>query len=563
MQTWVDRLGGWVRRYGPAEVIGLAAAVVAGSAVAAHASTELPLIAYAASVAESIGFYAAFLVGQLVRSDGAGGRLRRIAVTASAMTVEFGPAEALDTLLLRPAAIAGATALSGNVVAGVVAGKLAADLVFYLVAATSYTVLARRLLARLAPPAAPPAAGEVAETASAGRPRDREAPSRLGRGRPAPPALVMDLDQVSEAYHRFVAAIPGVQVHFATKCNPDPGVLAHLHRLGSGFEIASHPELRLLRSLGVAPAEVIFSSPVKPWWHIEDAWVDGVRRFAVDSEGELAKLAAHAPGAEIYVRLATTGSSDVPSEGKFGVRPDAAVQLLRTAVDYGLRPWGIAFHVGSQMPDPEAWRAPINQAADALRTLRSDGIRLSALDIGGGFPADYGSRLPPIEAYGSVIADALRTLPYEVEVVAEPGRGLVADAGTLRTTVLGVAVRDGVRWAHLDVGAFNGGMEALETNYGLVLPMSDLRGGPTARWNVTGPSCDSQDTLRFAVPLSAALAPGDTVLLGTAGAYTTAYASEFNGFDVPRCVCVGGMRREPSATDTADEETRRSALLRR
>ena len=98
-----------------------------------------------------------------------------------------------------------------------------------------------------------------------------------------------------------------------------------------------------------------------------------------------------------------------------------------------------------------------------MERLVPAGVRLAALDIGGGFPADYGQPVPPIEDYGVIIGSALATLPYAVEVLAEPGRGLVADAGRLETTVIGIAERRGRRWAHLDVGAFNGVMEALET----------------------------------------------------------------------------------------------------
>jgi len=223
----------------------------------------------------------------------------------------------------------------------------------------------------------------------------------------------------------------------------------------------------------------------------------------------------------------------VPSEGKFGVGPDEAVRLLLAAVDAGLRPWGLTFHVGSQMTDPRAWAAPIREARMIMERLVPAGVRLAALDIGGGFPADYGQPVPPIEDYGVVIGSALATLPYAVEVLAEPGRALVADAGHLETTVIGIAERRGRRWAHLDVGAFNGVMEALETGRQLVLPMRDHREGPTVPWAVTGPSCDSQDTLHHSVPLSAELQVGDRVTLGTAGAYTTAYASAFNGFEVP------------------------------
>jgi ornithine decarboxylase len=346
--------------------------------------------------------------------------------------------------------------------------------------------------------------------------------------------LIMDLGVVTEHFDRFRRALPGVAVHFATKCQPDPPLLRHLLSLGSRFEVASGAELTTLIELGVRPSEVLVSNPVKPWWHIRDAYAAGVTRFAADSDAELIKLARYAPGAAVMIRLAVSpAASDVPSEGKFGVEPDEAVRLLLAAVDAGLQPWGLTFHVGSQMTDPRAWTAPIHEVAMIMERLAPLGVRLAALDIGGGFPADYGHPVPPIEDYGVIISAALARLPYAVEVLAEPGRGLVADAGRLETTVIGVAERRGRRWVHLDVGAFNGGMEALETDRQLVLPMSDHRGGPTDDWVVTGPSCDSQDTLRDHAPLSALLQIGDRGTLHTAGAYTTAYASPFNGFPIP------------------------------
>ena len=100
--------------------------------------------------------------------------------------------------------------------------------------------------------------------------------------------------------------------------------------------MASLPELATLIELGVRPPEVIFSNPVKPWWHIRDAYAAGVHRFAADSDAELAKLARYAPGAAVMIRLAVPpAASDVPSEGKFGVEPDEAVRLLLAAVDAG------------------------------------------------------------------------------------------------------------------------------------------------------------------------------------------------------------------------------------
>ena len=368
---------------------------------------------------------------------------------------------------------------------------------------------------------------------------DPLASDRLARLPGPTPFLVLDLDRVAAAYRSFTAALPGVAVHYAMKCNPDVRVLTRLRELGGRFEIASAAELRTLADLGVDPADVLYSNPVKPAAHVAEAWRAGVWRFAVDGEPELAKLAAHAPGAAVYARIRTAAdASTVPSEGKFGVTPAEAAALLRRARDLGLRPYGLAFHVGSQMLAPAAWEAAVRQAGTVLRELAADGIRLELLDLGGGFPARYDTVPPPLTDFADAIFAAIGAhLPYVPPVLAvEPGRGLVAEAGVMVATVIGLAERAGRRWVHLDVGAFNGFMEALESGNRLRFPVSDSRGSARAPAHLTGPTCDSQDTILFDVPLSVDLAVDDRVFLGSAGAYTTSYASDFNGFAVPRTV---------------------------
>lgn len=357
---------------------------------------------------------------------------------------------------------------------------------------------------------------------------------------PATPYLQMDLAAVGTAYRRLAAALPGVGVHFAMKCNPDPDVLTTLHHAGCGFEIASATELDALRAIGVPAHTVLFSNPVKPIDHVRRAGAAGVARFAVDSAAEIDKVAAAAPGARVYVRLAVAaGTSQVASEGKFGVDAEAAVGLLRRARRAGVEPYGLTFHVGSQMLDPGAWARAIATCGDIMRTLAADDIRLTLLDLGGGFPARYDAAVPPIEAYGAqIIAAANAHLPYPVALVVEPGRALVAEAGTMVAEVIGTAQRAGRTWVHLDVGAFNGLIEALETGNRLRFPVTDSRGArDKALVHLTGPSCDSQDTILYDVALSRGIRAGDQVFIGSAGAYTTAYASTFNGFAIPTTRC--------------------------
>jgi ornithine decarboxylase len=306
---------------------------------------------------------------------------------------------------------------------------------------------------------------------------------------------------------------------------------------------ASLGELQALVAIGVRASDVIFSNPVKVAAHIRGAFDAGVRRFAFDSISELEKLAAQAPGSSVYVRLRTLDiNSVVPSEGKFGIDPEPAAELMVHARSLGLVPLGIGFHVGSQMLDPYSWTVAIMQCGALMRHLDTVGIRIELLDLGGGFPAHYGDPTSHLPAIAEAIQSALAEhLPYPVaSIVIEPGRGLVAEAGLMVATVIGTAIRAGTAWLHLDVGAFNGMMESLETNNALRYPMTDSKSSPDrCRYHVTGPTCDSQDTLLFDVELSHDLRPGDRIYIHTAGAYTTSYASTFNGFDLPRTYCIG------------------------
>ncbi len=400
------------------------------------------MIGFAASLGETVGFYSGFFISQHLRGEVVGPPRQRMAVTPSAAALEFGPAEIADTLLVRPAAMFLGSVGTGDALVGVLVGKVAADVVFYALSIASYELAVRRFVSHFRPSSGgaegPASPGRVDVSAVLGDPWAEEVPDG--------PSLIMDLEVVSEDYRRFAEALPDVTVHFAVKCNPDPPLLRHLFARGAHFEVASFAELVTVIEVGVDPADVIFSNPVKPWWHIRDAYTAGVRRFAADSDVELHKLARFAPGSAVLVRLAVpAAASEVPSEGKFGVAADLAFRLLLSAADAGLRR-GSCLPVGSHMTDPRAWTAPIREAARIMRDLDRCGVRLGTLNIGGGFPADYGSPVPPMIEYGQDIEAARAALPYQVHLVAEPGRGLVAAAGRLDSTVIGLAERDGQRW---------------------------------------------------------------------------------------------------------------------
>jgi ornithine decarboxylase len=352
------------------------------------------------------------------------------------------------------------------------------------------------------------------------------------------PVLEMQAARIVAALDDFRTAFPGVRPFYATKCNNDPGVLRVLHAAGANFEVASVAEIETLAEVGVAGRDVLYSNPMRPRDQTRRAAQAGVHRFSVDSIGELHRVAQEAPGSSVYARLASGGAASVvPSEGKFGVDTAGAVDLLLRARDLGLIPYGITFHIGSQSLDPTALDGPLSDVRLALEKLAGAGIRLQMVDIGGGFPAAYAEPVPALSAFGQAVAAGISQLPYEVEVYAEPGRCIVAEAGTFRCRVIGVAERPSGWWVHTDLGVFNGLMEVLESGGELRYPIHDGRGSQhQRRYHLTGPTCDGQDTFAHNVPLSADLREGDEILIGSAGAYTSVYASRFNGFAVPRVV---------------------------
>jgi ornithine decarboxylase len=364
--------------------------------------------------------------------------------------------------------------------------------------------------------------------------------SRYAGGVRLGPELEMNAARIGAALAEFTSAFPGVRPFYATKCNPDRAVLRTLRRDGCDFEIASVAEMRELIAIGVPAAELMFSNPVRAREQTAQAAAAGVCRFAVDSAGELQRLADEAPGSHVYVRLATAAEQSlVPSESKFGVDPATAAALLARARELALVPHGVTFHMGSQALSPDMLVRPLDDVRTVLEAVAREGIQVESVDIGGGFPARYDRPVPPLAEFGRVVTKKIAELPYPVEVVAEPGRCLVAEAGTLRCRVIGVAERGARWWAHTDLGVFNGMMEVLESGGELRYPIRDSRGSADRRpYHVTGPTCDGQDTFATGVPLSADLAEGDEILVGSAGAYTAAYASRFNGFAVPRVVLV-------------------------
>ena len=360
----------------------------------------------------------------------------------------------------------------------------------------------------------------------------------LREQQPATPCLVLDVDRVEEKFRALQQALPLARIYYAVKANPAPQILERLVRLSSFFDAAGQEEVTMCLDAGARPEAISFGNTIKKVSAIRAAFARGVSLFAFDSVEELNKLARHAPGARVYCRiLVENEGADWPLSRKFGATVDSAKRLMLRAGEMGLDPYGLSFHVGSQQTTTRAYEIAIGKVAMLFTDLTEAGVKLRMMNLGGGFPIRYRDEVPEIDRFGDAIMSAMivhfgNNLP---DMVVEPGRFIVGDAGLVSAEVVLVCRRDPadpVRWVYLDIGRFGGlaETEGESVKYRIVTPHDGTAAGPVA---IAGPTCDGADILyekaNYRLPM--ALTSGDRVELLSTGAYVTTYASQrFNGF---------------------------------
>lgn len=360
------------------------------------------------------------------------------------------------------------------------------------------------------------------------------------------PCLIVDVELVEHNYVDLVRALPEANVFYAVKANPADEVVKRLAKLGANFDTASLGEIDLALAHGVEPERLSFGNTIKKQKDIAAAYDRGVRLFAFDSEAELVKLAESAPGAKVFCRiLVDCSGAEWPLSRKFGCEAAMAAELLVRAKDLGLDPYGLSFHVGSQQTDLAQFDKAIAQASSLFAAVAARGVNLRMVNVGGGFPSRYHRDVPPIVSYGQAIRGALKRhfKGAQPELIVEPGRYIVGDAGVIASEVVLVAHKGGAderRWVYLDVGKFHGLAETMDEaiKYRLLTPHD---GGETVPVVLAGPTCDSADILyeKTDYRLPAALKAGDRVLILSTGAYTTTYSSvAFNGMPPLAQICI-------------------------
>ncbi|WP_375277114.1 type III PLP-dependent enzyme [Pseudoalteromonas marina] len=344
------------------------------------------------------------------------------------------------------------------------------------------------------------------------------------------PLMVLDCEAIRRQYHALKNALPGVVLHFALKPLPLAAVVRTLLEEGASFDLATSGEVDLVASQGVPSERTIHTHPIKRDSDIRDALAYGCTVFVVDNINELEKFIAYKDQAEILVRLSFRNKDAFADlSKKFGCSPDAAIDIISYAQQLGIRIKGLSFHVGSQSPNPTKYVEAINACAKVINKVSELGLpALSTLDIGGGFPVPYSADVLPINVFCAPINAALAQLPETMQIIAEPGRFIVASSVTSVASVMGQAQREGRTWYYLDDGIYGSfsGLMFDEAAYPIDSAKQD---GERFESVLAGPTCDSIDVVSDSIMLPK-LNNGDLIISRMMGAYTLATATDFNFF---------------------------------
>ncbi len=353
------------------------------------------------------------------------------------------------------------------------------------------------------------------------------------------PLFIIDHAQLRKNLAEFKRYLPRVQPYYAVKANSNPGILRTLYRAGASFDVASWAEFEAVyENIKDLPAKerqdyiwdkIIYANPIKA-----PATLEKLNPYkplvTYDNAEEIGKIAKHAPQAGLALRLRVPNTGAVVElSSKFGCEPGQAVDLIAGAHRAGLTVEGLSFHVGSQTTNFDNYAQALKLAAGVFHEARLRGFtKMNLLDIGGGFPAPYDANVKPLKVLARLIRTEIdRLFPKDIEILAEPGRFLVATACTAVSAVVGKAERDGRPCYYLNDGVYHtySGVIFDHTHY----KVEALRGGPRTISAVFGPTCDALDTISHAEELPD-LKLGDLVFSRNIGAYSHASSTWFNGF---------------------------------
>ena len=360
------------------------------------------------------------------------------------------------------------------------------------------------------------------------------------------PLFVVDHSELRKNYALFHKYFPRVQIYYAVKVNSDPQIVKTFYNLGGSFDVASMQEFHTVHQfIKKLPAKerqafiwdrIIYANPIKPVETLRE--LDRYKPLVTfDNHEEVKKIAKHAPNAGLALRLRVpnTGSM-VELSSKFGALPGEAVELIEYAHKHKLVVEGLSFHVGSQCTNPTNFIQAIHLSAGIFAEAKSRGFELKLLDIGGGFPAAYDESVPAFSSLAKKINHEIdRLFPKSIEILAEPGRFLVASAGNAVSKIIGKAFRNEKLCYYVDDGVYH-------TYSGIIFDhctyhLKSFQKGPTQICAVFGPTCDALDTISLAEQLPE-LELDDYLYTENIGAYSAASSTHFNGFPPAQVIHV-------------------------
>ena len=354
------------------------------------------------------------------------------------------------------------------------------------------------------------------------------------------PLFITDHEIIRENYRRFKTALPRVQAYYAVKANSDPQIIKTLFIEGSSFDVASYSEFievyNLIDKWRVKKKEffiwdkIIFSNTIK-----DRDTLKKINKYkplvTYDNLEELKKIKQHCSKAGLILRLKVPDTgSQVEMASKFGAEPADASNLIKKAFDSGLKVEGLSFHVGSQCTNFENYIVALSIISEIFNEARKKGYELDIIDIGGGFPALYDSNVPRFEKLAVILNQELdRLFPEEVEIIAEPGRFLVATSSILVSEIIGKAKRDNKIFYHINDGVYHTFSGVVYDHW--IPNFSAFKRGKKEICAVVGQTCDSFDKISLAENLPGNLLIGDYLYTENIGAYSTASSTKFNGFE--------------------------------
>jgi len=359
------------------------------------------------------------------------------------------------------------------------------------------------------------------------------------------PLFILDHEKIRENYRTFKKYLTRVQCYYAVKANSHPEIIKTLFQEGSSFDVASYNEFmqvyKYIKHFEEGDKnffiwdKIIFSNTIK-----DRETLRKIRRYkplvTYDNLDEVKKIKAFCNTAGLVLRLKVPDvGSQVEMGSKFGAEPGDAAELITRAFDLGLTVEGVSFHCGSQCTHFDNYTAALSIASDIFHDARKKGYRLNIVDIGGGFPAPYDGQVPAFEKLAALInAECERLFPEDIEIIAEPGRFIVATAAQLITEIIGKARRDGKMFYYINDGVYHTFSGVVYDHW--IPNFHAFKRGKTEVCAVVGPTCDSFDKITLSAQLPANLDVGDYLYTENIGAYSIASATKFNGFDGARII---------------------------